>query len=93
MRKIKCFLGNMKKKIVVGATVAAVTVMSAMPVMASDTSSVDSSVITTALETGLNDTANDVLGYIAIALPVGLLVFGAIFGIKKAKAFFSTVAK
>lgn len=46
----------------------------------------------TAFTTALDSIKGDVMGYIAIALPVGLAIVGAIFGVKKAVAFFKGMA-
>ena len=45
------------------------------------------------LETSFTTMKNDVLGYIAIILPIALVVAGAFFGIKKAVSFFKSTAK
>jgi len=47
----------------------------------------------TAFTTALGNIQTDVMGYIAIALPVSLVIVGAFFGIKKAIAFFKSTAK
>lgn len=48
--------------------------------------------LTTAFSTGLTQIQTDVLGYIAIAVPVALVIVGAFFGIKKAVSFFKALA-
>lgn len=49
--------------------------------------------IATTLQTSFTTMKNDVLGYVAIILPIALVVAGAFFGIKKAVAFFKSTAK
>ena len=49
--------------------------------------------IATTLQTSFTTMKNDVLGYIAIILPIALVVAGAFFGIKKAVSFFKSTAK
>jgi hypothetical protein len=46
----------------------------------------------TAFTTALGTIQSDVMGYIAIALPVSLAIVGAFFGIKKAISFFKHTA-
>ena len=49
--------------------------------------------IAATLQTSFTTMKNDVLGYIAIILPIALVVVGAIWGIKKAISFFKSTAK
>ena len=46
-----------------------------------------------ALSTSLTGVQTDLLGYIGIVLPIALAVFGAIWGIRKAIAFFRSTAR
>lgn len=46
----------------------------------------------TAFTTALGTIQTDVFAYIASAVPVGLAIVGAIFGIKKAVSFFKSLA-
>lgn len=78
-----------RNKLTIAATMAAVTAMNAMPTLAAG----EDNTASNALTTGLNGVKTDVMGYIAIILPIGLGIFGAIWGIKKAIAFFRGVAK
>lgn len=48
--------------------------------------------MTTAFGTALDSIKGDVFGYIMVALPVGLSIVGAFFGIKKAVAFFKNLS-
>ena len=51
------------------------------------------STLQTVFTTALALIQSDVMGYIAIALPVSLVIVGAFFGIKKAISFFKSTAK
>lgn len=53
----------------------------------------EASALQTAFTTALGTIQTDVMGYIAIALPVSLVIVGAFFGIKKAISFFKSTAK
>lgn len=48
--------------------------------------------MTTAFGDALGSIKSDVFAYILIALPVGLAIVGAFFGIKKAVGFFKTLS-
>lgn len=87
MKKFKEKVANLKGKVAVGLAVGSTGVMMAVPAYAETTSTSD------ILQSGVNTIKTDVLGYIAIILPVGLGIFGAIWGIKKAISFFKGVAK
>lgn len=87
MKKFKEKVANLKGKVAVGLAVGSTGVMMAVPAYAEGTTTSD------ILQTGVNTIKTDVLGYVAIILPVGLAIFGAIWGIKKAIAFFKAVAK
>ena len=47
----------------------------------------------TAMQTALSAVQTDFLGYVAMVLPIGLGIFGTVFGVKKAMSFFKTVTK
>lgn len=80
------------KRRMAGATLAATAIIgAATTAMASESGA--SATIGTALQSGLNQAMSDFAGYVALVLPIGLTVFGTVFGVKKAKAFFNTVAK
>lgn len=49
--------------------------------------------IQTALETAFTGVKTDVLSVITTALPIGLGIFAAFFGIKKGVGFFRSIAK
>lgn len=78
-----------RNKLTIAATVAAVTAMNAMPALAAESGDT----VSNALTTGLTSAKTDIMGYIAVILPIGLAVMGAIWGVKKGIAFFRSVAK
>lgn len=78
------------KKLAMFITSLSLVVGSALTAMAEETTTVD---LSSTLSSSINSMVNDFLGYVAIVLPIGLTVFGAVWGIKRAKQFFSTVAK
>ncbi len=87
------FLSNAKKKLLLFALSATLVFGSAMSAFAADAipdSAVDPSVI---LGAGLDSIKDDILNYIGIALPIGLAIMGAFFGIKKVISFFRSIAK
>lgn len=49
--------------------------------------------IKTALTTAFTGVKTDIIGVITTALPIGLGIFGAFFGIKKGVGFFRSIAK
>lgn len=70
--------------------VALTTLAVATPIFASE-SGVDAQ-IKAALETSFTKISTDLLGVVVTALPIGLGIIGAVFGIKKGIAFFKTIA-
>lgn len=48
--------------------------------------------ISAALTSGLNTAITDFVGYVTAILPLGLTVFGAVWGTRKAMNFFRTTA-
>lgn len=91
---VKVFAKDLSTKVkrsIVGVGLAVTAVVgSAMTAMAADAEANAS--IGAALESGLNQTVSDFVGYVALVLPIGLIVFGSVFGVKKAKNFFKIVA-
>lgn len=87
MSKIKEVLSNSKFKAATAAATVGTVVAAASPAFAEETD------ISTALTNGLSTVQSDIFGYVAIALPVGLAIFGGFFGIKKVMGFFRSVAK
>lgn len=78
------------KKLAMFITSLSLVVGSALTAMAEEVTTVN---LSETLRSSINSMVNDFLGYVAIVLPIGLTVFGAVWGIKRAKQFFSTVAK
>lgn len=81
-------------RLAIGASVAAQTALMAVsPAMAAegDVSTLGQK-ISSALSEGLNAAVTDFVGYVTAILPLGLTVFGAIWGTKKAMGFFRTTA-
>ncbi len=87
----KKLIGVVKSnKEAMGAALTSMAVtLTTLPVFASD----ETSAINTALESGLNTAVNDFVGLVAIVVPIGLTVFAATFGVKKAIQFFKTISK
>lgn len=77
------------KKLAMFITSLSLVVGSALTAMAEEVTTVN---LSETLRSSINSMVNDFLGYVAIVLPIGLTVFGAVWGIKRAKQFFSTVA-
>lgn len=96
LKEVRTFAGDLSvkaKRRMAGATFAATAVIgSTMTAMAEEAGSSASATIGTALQTGLNTAVTDFVGYVAIVLPIGLTVFATVFGVRKAKGFFKTVA-
>jgi hypothetical protein len=76
---------GIKKKVATLVATAALTIGTCTAAFAATPSE--------ALTTGFDTVKSDIFGYIAIALPSGLAIFGAFFGIKKVIGFFRSVAK
>ena len=87
----------MKEKIlnfVKGNKVAFGSALTSMGVVGTSLSAfaeTSSDAVSTALQTGLHTAVTDFVGYVALVLPIGLTVFGTVFGIKKGMKFFKTV--
>lgn len=62
----------------------------ATPILASEPSADEQ--IKTALQTSFTKIASDMMGVVVTALPIGLGIIGAVFGIKKGISFFKTIA-
>lgn len=95
LKEVRTFAEDLSvkaKRRMAGATLASTAIIgTATTAMASESGA--SATISTALQTGLNQAMSDFVGYVAVVLPIGLTVFGTVFGVKKAKGFFNTVAK
>lgn len=93
MSKLNSVKSKVSKYIVtlfVVMSMAAMTCLTCFATGEEESSAVD---IATTLQTSFTTMKNDVLGYVAIILPIALVVAGAFFGIKKAVAFFKSTAK
>lgn len=69
--------------------------LAATPAFASGTEDSVTSVgskISAALSSGLNTAITDFVGYVTTILPLGLTVFGSVWGTRKAMNFFRTTA-
>lgn len=87
--KLLSLKGKVSKKLLCLTMSAMLVVGGAMSAFAEETT------VNTAdiLSSGINDMKSDILGYVAIILPVALGIVGIFFGIKKAIAFFKSTAK
>ena len=70
---------------------AALSVAGCMTALAEDGTA--SATVSDALREALNTVVTDFMGYVAIVLPIGLTIFGTVFGVKKGMQFFKTVSK
>ena len=86
--KIKGFLHSAEAKIVAAGSTAAVALTVAAS--AEDTSA---ATITTAFQTGFQSMASDAMSMIAIIIPIGLGVAGAVFLSRKAIGWVKSLAK
>lgn len=84
MKKFKDFVKRNLKALSVSAVAAIATVISVVGCFAAETTSTD---LSTFFSTGLSTISSSIMSYIAIALPVGLTIFGAIIAIKKGISF------
>jgi hypothetical protein len=81
------------KKVVAVTTAMSLALSSAVCAFAADGGSTSSINMADTLKSSMDSMVNDFIGYIAVVLPIGLTVFGAVWGIKKAKTFFGSMAK
>jgi hypothetical protein len=81
-------------KLALGASAAVQTALVGVTPAFADTTTTSSigTSISTALTDGLNQAVTDFVTYVTAILPIGLTVFGAIWGTKKAMSFFKTTA-
>lgn len=86
--KIKGFLHSAEAKIAAAGSTAAVALTVAAS--AEDTTA---ATITTAFQTGFQSMASDAMSMIAIIIPIGLGVAGAVFLSRKAIGWFKSLAK
>ncbi len=88
MSKIKSFIKKHSKKIAVSAVACMTAVLGCFSSFAAEAGqAAGSSDLQTSFSTAISSIQSDVLGYIAVALPIGLAIFGAIIAIKKGISF------
>lgn len=88
MSKIKSFFKKHSKKIVVSAIACMTAILGCISSFAAETGqAVSSSDLQSSFSSSVSSIQGDVLGYIGLALPVGLAIFGAIIAIKKGISF------
>ncbi len=91
LTKIKSFFKSKFGKVLSVASISAlIASFGCIQCFALESSSPD---ISGTLTTSFESMKNDIFTYIGIALPIALGVVGAIFGIKLAIKFFSSIAK
>lgn len=83
LQNLKSSLGRNYKKLSVGLFAGMIAAMSCFSSFAAE----DTSGISTALSNGLDTLKSDLLGYIAIVVPVAIAIVAAYLGIKKAIGF------
>ena len=92
MNKLSSIRSKASKHIVTLFVVMSIAAMTCLTCFATgDESSTPD--LSATLQTSFTTMKNDVLGYIAVILPIALVVVGAFFGIKKAISFFKSTAK
>lgn len=88
MSKVKSFLKRHSKKFVAVASASMIAAVSAISSFAAENGTpVSSSDMQSSFSTAISSIQSDVMGYIMLAIPVGLAIFGAIIAIKKGISF------
>ena len=95
MSKIKSFfkkhskkIKKHSKKIVVSAIACMTAIVGCISSFAAETGqAASSSDLQSSFSTAISSIQSDILGYIGLALPIGLAIFGAIIAIKKSISF------
>lgn len=88
MSKIKSFFKKHSKKIVVSATACMTAILGCISSFAAETGqAASSSDLQSSFSSSVSSIQGDVLGYIGLALPVGLAIVGTIIAIKKGISF------
>lgn len=88
MLKIKSFIKKHGKKLSISATAAMMAVLACISSFAAEgETAVGTSDLQSAFSSAVSNVQGDILGYLGIALPVGLAIFGAIIAIKKGISF------
>jgi len=92
MSKLRSAKSRASKYIVTLFVVMSMAAMTCMSCFATgDESSAPD--LSATLQTSFTAVKDDIMGYIAVILPIALVVVGAIWGIKKAISFFKSTAK
>ena len=91
MSKLRSAKSRASKYIVTLFVVMSMAAMTCMSCFAADESSTPD--LSATLQTSFTAVKDDIMGYIAVILPIALVVVGAIWGIKKAISFFKSTAK
>ena len=92
MSKLHFVKSRSSKYIVTLFVVMSMAAMTCMSCFATGEESSTSDLSAT-LQTSFTAVKDDIMGYIAVILPIALVVVGAIWGIKKAISFFKSTAK
>lgn len=87
MKKITSFLKRHSKQIVISMAIACMSALSALSAFAEETDIVSTSSIKDSFSSALSTIQTDILGYIALVIPVALLIFGTVVAIKKGISF------
>lgn len=88
MSKVKSFLKRHSKKLVAVASASMIAAVSVISSFAAESGTpVSSSDMQSSFSTAISSIQSDVMGYIMLAIPVGLAIFGAIVAIKKGISF------
>lgn len=91
MKVLAALKSRVGKKVTMATTAVTLVVGSAMTACAAEADV--SATMATTLQASMNSMVNDFIGYVGIVLPIGLTVFGCVWGVKKAKQFFAGIAK
>ncbi|MBQ9673199.1 MAG: hypothetical protein IJV39_01080 [Ruminococcus sp.] len=81
MINVKKFIKRHSKKLVVSALMACMSVMTCVSAFAAEND------LSTSFSSAISTIKSDILGYIGVALPVALAIFGTIVAIKKGISF------
>lgn len=88
MSKIKSFFKKYGKKFSIVVASAFMVVVSCVSSFAAEAGAATSSAdLQSSFSTAISSIQSDVLGYIVLALPVGLAIFGTVIAIKKGISF------
>lgn len=88
MSKIKSFFKKHSKKIVVSAIACMTAIVGCISSFAAEAGqAASSSDLQSSFSTGISSIQSDILGYIGLALPIGLAIVGTIIAIKKGISF------